>query len=81
MREELLLGVADTVVATMSHNRAAQIAAQSTQHPGVREARDRVLSKAQKRLIEAIKAWQLLDKRKGKGLQPKAKLAIFEPAA
>ena len=40
------------VVATLSHNRAAQVAAQPTQHPGVREARDRILSKAQKRLIE-----------------------------
>ena len=69
------------IVATLSHNRAVQVAAQPTQHPGMREARDRILSKAQKRLVEAIKAWQLLDRKKDKGLQPKGKLAIFDPAA
>jgi hypothetical protein len=69
------------VVAHMAHTRAAVMAAQKADHPGVREARERVLSAAQKRLAAAVKAHRLLARKKGKGMRPKAKLKIFEPSA
>lgn len=69
------------VVAHMAHTRAAIMAAQKADHTGLREARERVLSAAQKRLAAAVKAHRLLARKKGKGLRPKAKLKIFEPSA
>jgi hypothetical protein len=69
------------VVARLSHDRAARVAAQRADHPGVREARERVLSTAQKRLVAAVKAWQLLAGKKARGLRPKGRLKIFEPDA
>lgn len=67
------------VVARLSHDRAARVAALKADHPGVREARERVLSAAQKRLVAAVKAWQLLAGKKARGMTPKGKLKIFEP--
>jgi hypothetical protein len=69
------------VVAHLAHTRAAVMAAQKADHPGVREARERVLSAAQKRLTAAVKAHRLLARKKGKGVRPKAKLKLFEPSA
>jgi hypothetical protein len=68
-------------VARLSYDRAARVAAQKADHPGVREARERVLSAAQKRLAAAVKTWQLLAGKKAKGLRPKGGLKIFEPDA
>ncbi len=69
------------VVAHLAHTRAAIMAAQKADHPGIREARERVLSVAQKRLAAAVKAHRLLAHKQGKGMRPKAKLKIFEPSA
>lgn len=69
------------VIAHMAHTRAAIMAAQKADHPGIREARERVLSAAQKRLAAAVKAHRLLARKKGKGMKPKAKLKVFEPSA
>jgi len=68
------------VVAHLAHTRAAVMAAQKADHPGIREARERVLSAAQKRLAAAVKAHRLLARKKGKGVRPKAKLKLFEPS-
>lgn len=68
-------------VAHLAHTRAAVVAAQKAEHPGVREYRERVLSAAQKRLAAAVKAFRLLTRKKGKGMRPKGKLKIFEPSA
>lgn len=69
------------VVAHLAHNRAAVVAAQPADHPAVRAARQRVLSEAQRRLVAATRAWLLLAGKKARGLTPKGKLKIFEPAA
>ena len=69
------------VVAHLAHTRAAVMAAQKAAHPGIREARERVLSLTQKRLAAAVKAHRLLARKKGKGVRPKAKLKVFEPSA
>lgn len=69
------------VVARLSHDRAARVAAQKADLPGVREARERVLSAAQKRLAAAVKAWQLLAGKKARGMHPKQRLKVFEPDA
>lgn len=69
------------VVAHLAHTRAAVVAAQKAEHPGVREYRERVLSAAQKRLAAAVKAFRLLTRKKGKGMRPKGKLKVFEPSA
>lgn len=69
------------VIAHLAHTRAAIMAAQKADHPGIREARERVLSAAQKRLAAAVKAHRLLARKKGKGVRPKAKLKVFEPSA
>ncbi len=68
------------VVAHMAHTRAAVMAAQKADHPGIREARERVLSAAQKRLAAAVKAHRLLAHKKEKRMRPKAKLKVFEPS-
>jgi hypothetical protein len=69
------------VVAHLAHTRAAVMAAQKADHLGVREARERVLSAAQRRLAAAVKAHRLLARRKEKGVRPKARLKVFEPSA
>jgi hypothetical protein len=69
------------VVAALSYYRAAQVAAQPAAHPGVRESRERVLSAAQKRLVAAVKGWELVAKKKAEGLRPRKMLKVFEPAA
>jgi hypothetical protein len=69
------------VVAHLAHTRAAIMAAQKADHPGIREARERVLSAAQKRLAAAVRTHRLLARKNEKGGRPKAKLKIFEPSA
>lgn len=69
------------VVAHLAHTRAAVMAAQKADHLGIREARERVLSAAQKRLTAAVKTHRLLTHKKEKGVRPKAKLKVFEPSA
>jgi hypothetical protein len=86
-----LLGVAPSVLDTMlasalvvarlSHNRAAILAARTADHPTVRAARERVLSVSQKRLVAATKAWLLLAGKKAREMTPKGTLKIFAPAA
>ena len=67
------------VVAHLAHSRAAIMAAQRTEHIGVREYRERILSATQKRLVSAIKAHTLITRKKKKGMRPKQKLKLFEP--
>jgi hypothetical protein len=67
------------LVAYMSYQRAALVAAQKADHPAVQEARDRRLANAQKRLLAAIKGWELIAGKKANGLRPKGRLKLFEP--
>ena len=69
------------VVAHLAHQRAAVMAARTAEHTGVRAARERVLSAAQTRLAAAVKAFRLVAKKKAKGVRPRRKLKVFEPAA
>ena len=69
------------VVAKLSYDRAAQAAAKRSEHTAVNESRDRRLSAAQKRLVAATKAWQIMATKKAKGLHPRSKLKIFDTEA
>ena len=69
------------VVAHLAHARAAIVAAQKTDHPGIRLAREKILSASQKRLLSAIKSYQVLAKKRGEGLKPRTKLKIFESSS
>ena len=64
----------------MSYQRAALAASQNADKPGVREAWERLLSVAQKRLQDAVRGWELLAAKKAKGLRPSKRLKLFEPA-
>lgn len=68
-------------VSHLAHHRAAVMAAQPTEHVGVRAAREKTLSVAQKRLADAVRTFRLLAKKKARGVRPRRKLKIFEPAA
>jgi hypothetical protein len=69
------------LVAHLGYQRAALAAALPADKPGVREARERLLSIAQKRLQDALKWWELHAGNKAKGLRPRGKLKLFEPDA
>lgn len=89
MKQELLpadAGVLERVLATavvvahLSHHRAAVQAARPASHPAVAAARERTMSVTQKRLVAAVKGWQLVARKKRKGVRPAKKLKLFEPA-
>lgn len=71
---------ASVLVAHLSYQRAALAASQPTDKPEVRAARERLLSIAQRRLQDAVKGWELHAAKKAKGLRPRGKLKLFEPA-
>jgi hypothetical protein len=74
---ERVLG-ATVVVAHLAFQSAALAAAQPAQ-PEVRAARERILTLAQKRLADAVKAWEAISARKAKGRSPHGALKLFEP--
>ncbi len=87
MKRELLptdAGVLERVLATtvvvahLSHHRAAVQAARPASHPAVAAVRERTLSVTQKRLVAAVKGWQLVARKKRKGVGPKRKLKLFQ---
>ena len=45
----------------------------------MREAREKLLLKAQRRLQDAVKGWELHAGKKAKGLRPAVKIKLFEP--
>jgi hypothetical protein len=67
------------VVAHLAHHRAVVQAARPASHPAVAAARERTLSAGQKRLLAAVKGWQLVARKKRKGVKPRKKLKLFEP--
>jgi len=69
------------VVAHLSFQQASAVAASKASGLGEREARERQLSMAQKRLIAAVKAWEQISGKKAAGLGPRGQLGIFEPLA
>jgi hypothetical protein len=69
------------VVAHLGHQRAALAAAQPADKPGVREARERLLTIAQRRLQDALKGWELHAGKKAKGLRLRGRLKLSEPGA
>lgn len=89
MKRELLppdAGVLERVLATtvvvahLSHHRAAVQAARPASHPAVATVRERTLSAAQKRLLAAVKGWELIARKKRKGVRPAKKLKLFKPS-
>jgi hypothetical protein len=66
------------VVAHLAHHRAAVQAARPAAHPAVAAARDRALSAAQKRLLAAVRGWELVARKKRKGVKPKRRLKLFQ---
>lgn len=70
--DRVLAGV--VVVAHLAHAHAARVAAVGTDVPAVQAARDRRLSDAQKRLLLAVKNWELIAGKKARGLRPPLKL-------
>ena len=71
--------VSTVLIAHLAFQRAAFAASQQTDHPEVREARERLLTIAQKRLAAAVKAWHQIAGKNAAGMRPKGKLALFEP--
>jgi hypothetical protein len=71
--------VSAVVVAHLAHQRAAMMAASPANQSAVSAMRDRRLTATQKRLLAAVKAWELIAEKKAKGLRPKGKLELFEP--
>jgi hypothetical protein len=67
------------LVAHLAFQRASLAASQKTDQPEVREARERLLTIAQKRLAAATKAWEQVAGKKARGLRPRGKLKLFEP--
>ncbi len=67
------------VVAHLAFQRAALAASQPTDKPEVREARERLLTIAQKRLAAATKAWEQVAGKKARGLRPRGRIKLFEP--
>lgn len=66
------------LVAYLSFQRAAALAAVKEGCPSVLLMRDKRLSAAQKRLVTAIKAWQQIADAKAKGSTTHPKLKLFE---
>lgn len=73
--------VGTVLVAHLGFQRAALNASFPADKPEVREARERLLLAAQKRLQAAVKGWEQYSGRKARGLRPRGKLKLFEPAA
>jgi len=69
------------VIAHLSFQQASMVASGTAEGAGGREARERRLSLAQKRLIAAVKTWEQISGKKAAGLRPRGKIAIFEPLA
>jgi len=69
------------VIAHLSFQQASMVASGTAEGAGGREARERRLSLAQKRLIAAVKTWEQISGKKAAGLRPRVKIAIFEPLA
>lgn len=67
------------VVAHLAFQRAACVASHQTDHPELREARERLLTIAQKRLAAAVKTWHQIAGKNAAGMRPKGKLTLFEP--
>ncbi len=76
--ERLLAGA--VVVAHLAHAHAALAAAQPIDRPEVKTARERILALAQRRLADALKAWEAVRTRKAKGLRPGGMVKLFDPA-
>ena len=72
--------LASTVlVSHLAFQRAALAASQPTDKPEVREARERLLTIASKRLAAATKAWEQVAGKKAKGDRPRGTLRLFQP--
>lgn len=70
------------VVAYLAHARAALRAAGTTDIPALQTARERCLSEAQKRLMSAVKNFQLISGKKSRGMRTPLKLFdAAQPAA
>jgi len=69
------------VVAYLAHARAALRAAGTTDIPALQTARERWLSEAQKRLLSALKNWQLIMGKKTRGMRTPLKLFDAAQAA
>lgn len=63
------------VVARLAHAHAAVLAAAGTDVPAVQAMRDKRLTDAQKRLMSAVKNWQLIAGKKARGARP---LKVFD---
>lgn len=75
--DKILAG--SVLVSHLAFQRAALAASQPTDKPEVREARERLLSIAQRRLAAATRAWEHVAGRRAKGVRPRGKLKLFEP--
>jgi hypothetical protein len=71
--------VSAVVVSHVSYQHAAAVAALKTDVPAVAAMRDKRLSSALKRLLAAVKGWQIITGRKAKGLAPRPAVRLFEP--
>jgi hypothetical protein len=69
------------VVGYLNFQWAARVASLRADHHALKEARDRLLSAAQKRLQAAVKGWQLVAEKRAKGARPKGELKLFDPDA
>lgn len=69
------------LVAQFAFQRAALAATLPADSPEVRTARDKLLTAAQRRLHDAVRAWELYSGKKAKGLRPQGGLKLFEPDA
>ena len=67
------------VVARLSYQYTAWLAAQVSEYPAVNASREHRLGVATKRMYAAIKQWELYMSRKAKGARPNRPLKIFEP--
>ena len=54
------------------------VAAKPASHPAVTAVRERTLAVAQKRLVAVAKGFQLIARKKRKGVRPRKKLKLFQ---
>jgi hypothetical protein len=69
------------VVARLSYQYTACLAAQVSEYPAVNASREHRLGVATKRMYAAIKHWETYVSKKAKGARPKRPLQIFDPKA
>jgi hypothetical protein len=75
--DKILAG--SVLVSHLAFQRAALAASQPTDRPEVREARERIMSLALKRLAAATRTWEQVAGRRVKGVRPRGPLKLFQP--